>query len=182
MFVFLKRISGLSLNVVGSLRLSTLQQRGRKRGRSPEDGPGSWPTLPSLSVSLPAPQPRNRARSPMQCVQYGVVKWVGFVALFSLLLFSFCWYSGDSSHHNDNVLEERCCVFYGQITVEDYNASFSSNSSHSCVEQGVWVCVRPESHQTNDYRAFYLFIHHYALIYSCLSIHQLDENSYLDLV
>lgn len=33
--------------------------------------------------------------------------------------------------------------------------------------------MRPESEQTNDYRAYYLFIYHFTLIYSCLSIYQI---------
>lgn len=36
--------------------------------------------------------------------------------------------------------------------------------------------MRPEYNQTNDYRAFYLFIHHFTLIYSCLSIYQLKKS------
>lgn len=48
--------------------------------------------------------------------------------------------------------------------------------SSSFAEQG-WN-MRPEYNQTNDYRAFYLFIHHFTLIYSCLSIYQLKKKSF----
>lgn len=37
--------------------------------------------------------------------------------------------------------------------------------------------MRPEYDQTNDYGAFYLFIHHFTLIYSCLSIYQPEKKN-----
>ena len=105
-------------------------------------------------------------------------KWqtdLGVCFVFPLLLFS----AGiQAAHHHILILlsikktRASTCTRLGENGV----APSLPSPSSSFTEQG-WN-MRPEYNQTNDYGAFYLFIHHFTLIYSCLSIYQLEKKKF----